>query len=166
MILTLCPITKELSRLAFDCGHPQLNQFLRHYAYKNDQLSIGKTFLALSDSHQLAGYLCLSSAQIGAESLPQDQRKFLPRYPVPALRISKLAVDLSYQKKGVGSYLLKQALQKTLQISQNVGIYAVLVDAIDPRAQSFYIKYGFIPFHHNPLCLFLPIKTIEEATRR
>lgn len=163
MALSLSPITKSLAKAPFDCGYEELNQYLRHYAFKNDQLSIGKTFIALNQNQEVTGYLTLSSAHILAEHLPDDRRSKLPRYPIPAFRIGKLAVDRRFQSSGVGRWLLTQAFLKAVVVSENVGVYAVLVDAIDDKAKSFYLKYGFIAFESHPLTLFLPLDTIKAA---
>ncbi len=163
MTLTLVPITRSLSKAPFDCGYRELNHYLRHYALKNDQLSIGKTFVATTETGRVAGYLTISTAGIAAESLPDELRASLPRYPVPAMRVGRLAVDLQFQGAGVGRWLLTQAFRKAVVVSQHVGMYAVLVDAIDERAKAFYLKYGFIPFEGHPLTLFLPVATILSA---
>jgi len=156
------PVSESLTKLDFDCGYPDLNNYLRHYALKNDRLSIGKTFIALSDS-EIAGYFTISTAQILANDLPEDIKKKLPRYPVPAFRIGKLAVKKEFQGLGVGKWLLTKALEKAVLISSEVAIYAVLVDAIDEKAKLFYLKYGFVPFQEFSLTLFLPIDTIKKA---
>jgi len=161
--LTLATVNKPLTKAKFDCGYPELNQYLSRYALKNDRLSIGKTFVALTDMQEVAGYLTVRSAQIAANSLPEDITVALPRYPVPAFRIGKLAVDLRFQGSGVGRWTLTQALRKALEVSQTVGVFAVLVDAIDEKAKGFYLKYGFIPFEAHPLTLFLPLTTIKIA---
>jgi hypothetical protein len=54
-MLSLVPVTKPLAKAAFDCGYPELNLYFRQYAYKNDQLSIGKTFVAITEADQVAG---------------------------------------------------------------------------------------------------------------
>jgi GNAT superfamily N-acetyltransferase len=149
--------------MPFDCGYPELNQYLRQYALKNDQLSIGKTFIALNEAQEVAGYLTISTAQIAADNLPDSVRAGLPRYPVPAFRIGKLAVDRRFQGSGAGRWILTQALQKSVEVSNSVGLFAVLVDAIDETAKGFYLKYGFIPFEAHPLTLFLPLATIKSA---
>ncbi len=164
--MTLVPVNKLLVKAPFDCGYPELNQYLRHYAFKNDQLSIGKTFIALTKAEEIVGYFTLSTAQIVTESLPDELRIKLPRYPVPAFRIGKLAVDRRFQGSGAGRWMLTHALQKALEVSRNVGLFAVLVDAIDEKAKQFYLKYGFIPFTGQPLTLFLPLATIKAATGR
>ena len=161
--MTLSPISKALQKSPFDCGNPVLNDYFRFYAFKNDQLSIGKTFVALDDLGAVTGYMTLSNAQIEVDLLPETLRLKLPRYPVPALRIGKLAVDLRCQGTGAGSWLLRSALEKALSVSKSVGIFAILVDAIDEKAKTFYLKYGFIPFAGHPLTLFLPLATIVSA---
>jgi len=163
VILSLEPVSKALQKQPFDCGNPILNDYFRFYAFKNDQLSIGKTFVALNELDTVTGYMTLANAQIEADLLPETLKAKLPRYPIPAFRIAKLAVDLRYQGSGVGSWLLRSALEKALSVSASVGIYAVIVDAIDEKAKSFYVKYGFVAFSEYPLTLFLPITTIASA---
>ena len=163
MNFVLVPVNKALTKMPFDCGYPELNQYLRQYALKNDQLSIGKTFIAITEDHEVAGYLTISTAQVAADTLPDDVRAKLPRYPVPAFRIGKLAVDRRFQGSGTGRWILTQAFLKAVEVSNSVGVFAVLVDAIDEKAKGFYLKYGFIPFEAHPLTLFLPLATIKAA---
>lgn len=163
MILSLEPVSKTLQKQSFDCGNQILNDYFRFYAFKNDQLSIGKTFVALNELDTVTGYMTLANAQIEVDLLPETLKTKLPRYPIPAFRIAKLAVDLRYQGSGVGSWLLRSALEKALSVSASVGIYAVIVDAIDEKAKSFYVKYGFMAFSEFPLTLFLPVTTIASA---
>ena len=159
----MAPISKALQKAPFNCGNQVLNDYFRFYSFKNDQLSIGKTFVALDDFDAVTGYMTLSNAQIEADLLPDAIRAKLPRYPVPAFRIGKLAVDLRYQGTGVGAWLLRAALEKALSVSTSVGLYAIIVDAIDGKAKAFYQKYGFIAFADHPLTLFLPLATIASA---
>lgn len=163
MNLTLVPVTKSITKASFDCGYSDLNQYLRHYALKNDQLSISKTFVAVTETEQVAGYMTISTAQIAAETLTEELQIKLPRYPVPAFRIGKLAVDLRLQGSGIGRWILTEALIKAVEVSKSVGLFAVLVDAIDDKAKSFYLKYGFIPLNGHPMSLFLPLATIKAA---
>lgn len=163
MTVSLVPISKALQKAPFDCGYPVLNDYYKHYALKNDALLVGKTFVAVDESHIVTGYMTLSNAQIESSTLPESMKAALPRYPVPAFRIAKLAVDVKYQGMGVGSWLLRNALQRALDISASVGIFAVLVDAIDDTAKGFYLKYGFIPLQDHALTLFLPLATIRKA---
>lgn len=163
MKLSLVPISKTLQKAPFDCGYPVLNEYFRLYALKNDRMSIGKTFVAVDKDEGVVGYMTLASAQVEAWSLPEEMRAKLPRYPVPAFRIARLAVDTRFQGSGTGSWLLHQALERALSVSAEVGLYAVIVDAIDEKAKGFYLKYGFEAFTEYPLTLFLPMATIARA---
>jgi GNAT superfamily N-acetyltransferase len=165
MEFSLVPLSKIHKAKSFDCGYQSLNDYIKHYALKNDRLSISRTFVTCMENGNVVGYISLSNAQILAESLPEDIRSKLPRYPVPALRIARLAVDRNMQGLGLGSWLLKQAFVKALQISETTGIYAVLVDAIDEKAKLFYLKYGFISLSCDSLTLFLPLQTIYNAVQ-
>jgi GNAT superfamily N-acetyltransferase len=166
MNLSLVPLSKALAKAPFDCGYPELNDYLRRYSVKNDKLSIGKTLLALTDTGELAGYFTVSSAQIAADALPEETKSKLPRYPVPVFRIGKLAVDHRFQGKGAGRSLLTQALLKAVEVSHSAAVFAVLVDATDEKAKAFYLRYGFIPFEKHPQILCLPLATIETAIRQ
>jgi predicted N-acetyltransferase YhbS len=84
----------------------------------------------------------------------------LPRYPVPVVLLGRLAVAKSHQNKGLGSLLLTDALQRVLQASQVMAVYAVVVDALNERAAEFYQQFGFIPMPSQPLKLFLPIESV------
>jgi GNAT superfamily N-acetyltransferase len=161
-VIVLAGIKKEYQKAAFDCGIEELNQYLKYYALKNDLMNIGKTFVALVEEI-VAGYVTLSGAQISKEALPEAVRQTLPRYPVPVMLIGKIAVDLRFQNKGIGAFLLSQALEKALGISQTMGLYAVVVDAIDENAKGFYLRYGFIPFKESSLRLFLSMREIRES---
>lgn len=163
MNLSLVSISKKLQKAPFDCGYPVLNEYYRLYSVKNDRMSIGKTFVAVDENECVIGYETLASAQVEARSLPEAIQAKLPRYPVPAFRIAKLAVDTRYQGAGVGAWLLRQAFEKALSVSQDVALYAVIVDAIDEKAKGFYTKYGFESFDEYPLTLFLPLATIAQA---
>jgi|GEM_PF-6754042 len=101
MTLTLVSLTKALSKAAFDCGYPELNQFLRHNALKNGELSIGKTYVAVNEVDQLVGYVPISAAQIAAEALPEDIRSRLPAILFPP------SASVSLQSIGVSKALAR-----------------------------------------------------------
>ncbi|PSB01850.1 GNAT family N-acetyltransferase [Merismopedia glauca] len=157
-------LEKTHQKDTFDCGYPNLNEYLKKYARQNHNKSIAKTFAAISPSGSLKieGYYTVSASTIEYESLPPSDRSKIPAYPVPAALIGKLAVDRSAQGKGLGGELLVDALLRSLRASQEIAIYAVRVDAIDERAKEFYLKYEFIPFEDRPLSLFLPLATIAR----
>lgn len=161
-----CSIDDDtVNRGNFDCGVPKLNDYLKKYAKQNDKRGIAKTFVAISEGENkdVAGYYSVGMAEIKRESLPAIYRRGIPRYPVPAMRLSRLAVALAIQGRGLGEELLMQCFRKAVRLSSEVGIFAVIVDAKNQPVKEFYWKYGFIPFEDNELSLFIPISTITNS---
>ena len=158
-------ISRGVNRQDFDCGVDSLNAYLKKYAWQNFKKNVGVTILTFERGkrNKILGYYTVSMAQIDFEHLPPELSKGLPRYPVPAMRIGRLAVNRSAQAKGVGSALLRDALQRAIAISTEVGTCVVLVDAINEQAKSFYEHYGFVALEDLPLALVLPVTTIAQA---
>lgn len=148
----------------FDCGYPQLNQFLQKYASQNYQKNYSLTFVATrEESNIVLGYYSVSASSIEFINLPDSVKKTLPKYPAPVMLIGQLAVDKTMQGQGLGKILLIHALKKAVKISEEMGIFAVRVDAIDEKSKNFYLKYGFIPLINYPFSLILPIRTIIKS---
>ena len=106
------------------------------------------------------GYYSLSAGSLDANDLPEGLRRKLPRYPVPVVLLARLAVSKSRQGQGLGSILLADALQRIVQASQVIAVYAVVVDPLDNRAAEFYQQFGFVPLHSQALKLFLPMGSV------
>jgi len=123
---------------------------------------ISRVFVACGcqDESSVLGYYTLSTISIDLSSLPDRVAKKLPRHPIPAALIGRLAVDISAQGKGIGKMLLSNAVRRTLAVSDEIAIYAMVVDAINQEAESFYKRYGFSPLaERNRSRLFLPLKS-------
>ena len=149
-------------REGFNCGDAALNDFLLRQAGQQQRRGFGKTYVAVAeDGVTVMGFVTVSAGQIATASLPVQLK--LPRYPAPMLRIGRLAVDVRYQGKGIGQDLLVFALRLAVEFSQRVGLYAVVVDAKHAKARAFYVKLGFIACVDNPLCLYLPVATLEQS---
>ena len=110
----------------------------------------------------LAGYYTLAAASFPAGDLPLDLLKRLPRYPtLPAALIGRLAIDARHQGKGLGVALLGDAAQRVLK--GDIKAFAIIVDARDENAASFYRRHGFRPFASRPLSLYQPLAVIKAA---
>ena len=155
------PLDKSFNKSAFDCGKPQLNEYLKKYAWQNQKRRYSITFVAtIENTKEIAGYYCTSASSIEFAKIPDAVNKKLPKYPAPVMLIGQLAVDKNMQGKGLGKLLLMHALSRAVRISSEIGIFAVIVDAMDQQAKDFYLKYGFIPLKDAKFSLILPIKTI------
>ena len=95
--------------------------------------------------------------------MPDDERKGLPRYPVPTALIARLAVDTSAQGRGLGRELLMDGISRIVHAADEIGIHAVEVEAKDRKAHSFYEKYGFASLLDDPQHMFLSIKVAKRA---
>ncbi|UTC74924.1 GNAT family N-acetyltransferase [Treponema sp. OMZ 792] len=146
----------------FDCGIEQLNEFLSRYAIKNEELGIGRTFVALNANNRILGYFTLATAQVAYQEIPDEYRDKLPKYPIPALRIARLAVDKELQGKGIGGWLLSQVFIKVIQVADITGLYLIIVDAKE-TSKNFYEHYGFQKFMDEDLSYFMVIDTIRKA---
>lgn len=146
----------------FDCGETALNEFLARQAGQQQRKDFGKTYVALAEGEDaIAGFVTLSAGQVATTDLPAQLK--LPRYPVPILRVGRLAVDKRFQGQGVGRDLLAFALRLALDFSERVGLYAVVVDAKDERAATFYRRLGFCPTLDDGLCLYLPLSVLRQT---
>jgi GNAT superfamily N-acetyltransferase len=162
MALRIELVDGHAGRHSFDCGVAALNDFLSRQAGQQQRKGFGKTYVALADGEDvIGGFVTVSVGQVAATELPPDLK--LPRYPVPILRIGRLAVDNRLQGQGVGHELLAFALHLALDFSERVGLYAVVVNAKDDRVAGFYRKLGFRPTLGDALCLYLPLAVLRQT---
>lgn len=165
MDIEIVQISKKIKAKNFNCNIEELNRYLRQFAIPNDKKNIGKTFVAVKKTEHTIpiGYYTVSMAQILFNDLPDSIKKGLPRYPIPAMRIGKLAIDSNFQGNHIGAKLLKDALLRAVRISSQVALHFIIVDAIDEKAKSFYLKYGFTALDENPLTLVISLETVKMA---
>jgi GNAT superfamily N-acetyltransferase len=155
-------------RESFDCGVDALNIFLKQHANQNQSKNMSKAYVAVvavsaDDRKKIYGYYTLSAGHIECDQLPKSLKTKLSKYPVLIARIGRLAVDNEYKGQGVGGFLLHDAFTKVLNIADMMGVFAVVVDAKNDDAKSFYGSYGFTELQDSKLTLFLPITTIKSV---
>ena len=161
-------------RSRFRSGNPDLDRFFRSYAGQNQfRHHVGVTYVAVEENEVL-GYLTVAPGGIEIDDLPAPQRKRLPRYPLPVLRLARLAVDSRVRGRGLGEQLLRFALGLALTMAEDYGCVGVAVDA-KPGAEPFYGRYGFRPLEvvegHSdarprPTVMFLPTSEILAGAPR
>jgi GNAT superfamily N-acetyltransferase len=156
--------THKHDRAAFSCGVAPLDAYLKTQANQDAKKKIAVTYvLCEPDSAVIIGYYTISAASIETTRLPNELAKRLPRYDaLPAMLIGRLAIDQHYRGQGFGEYLLVNALRRCLNVSQEIGAMAVLVDAKDEGAVQFYERYGFRRFADRSMSLYMPMEDIRQ----
>lgn len=154
---------RKHDRSGFSCGAPELDRYIRELATQDIRRDMARVFVASRpDDPTVWGYYSLSAASFCRDGLPQVQARRLPRYPVPAVLLGRLAVDAGAQGAGLGAHLLVDVLVRVLGASQALAVHAVVVEARDEAAAGFYRKFGFLRFEQAPRRLFLPLGTIRR----
>jgi GNAT superfamily N-acetyltransferase len=158
-------------RSGFRSGNIDLDRFFQRYAGQNQfRHHIGTTYVAVQGDH-VTGFVTVSSGEMVAEKLTKKLRQRLPAYPLPILRVARLAVDEHFQGHGIGRLLLRAMLELALEMRDRVGCIGVVVDA-KPDAVAFYSALGFDPIglvggalgdRPEPVAMFLPIGQIAAA---
>ncbi len=153
--------SKVHDRSAFSCGASELDAYIRRLASQDMRRDVARVFVATGpDAEAVVGYYTLSAVHFRRETLPADQAKRLPYYPVPGALLGRLAVDSSKQDLGLGVYLLMDAITRVHSASQTVAVQALVVEARDDSSVAFYRKFGFGEFVDDRRRLFLPMATL------
>jgi GNAT superfamily N-acetyltransferase len=158
-------IAKRHDRNAFDCGDPDLNEFLRRFARQSHDQGAAKTFLAIDDASgkEILGFYSLAAASLSYERAPHVVRRGLAQHEVPGFRLARLATHLNLQGQGLGGQLLLGAGRRCLRAAAEVGGVALLIDAKSERAARWYMSYGAVPLQDAPRTLVLALSTVEAA---
>ena len=159
------PIARHHDRKNFDCGSPDLNQYLDRYARQNHESGGAKTFVAVgaAEPAQVLGYYSISPGSVEFARVPAVVTRKLGRYEVPVFRLGRLAVQRSLQGKGLGGDLLLAAGGRALAVAGEVGGVALAIDAKDDRAAGWYERFGAIKLLDDPLKLILPLAVLADA---
>jgi len=155
----------------FSSGNPDLDRFFHRFAGQNQfRHHIGVTY-ATVDGGDTLGFVTVAASEIAIDALPAARRGRLPRYPLPVLRVARLAVSVSARGRGIGQALLRHALRLARRTAAEIGCVGVVVDA-KPEALGFYLRYGFEPLsvvegalldRPEPTLMFLPLSAIPPA---
>jgi len=161
---------KRHDRSTFDCGESELNNFIQTRAAKHREIGISRTMLLPgSDSlpngkYPIYAFYTIAPSSIEREHLPEAWSKKLPRYPVPVFLLAQIAVYREYQNKGLGKVTLTKALEYLWGINFHMSAFAIIVDCLNDKAESFYLKYGFKPMYkdNGKIRMFIPMKVVSK----
>lgn len=156
----------------FQCGEPSLDEYIHHLLARDeaDRTAVAYALLARIDpapARRVLGYFTLSSYTFSKrQARRRDRDRYLGVYdPVPAILIGRLALDMAYQGRGLGNALLAAALREALEVSQQLGATAVVVQALHDLAAAFYAHLGFTRFRDEPNQLYVPLETFVRGIR-
>jgi GNAT superfamily N-acetyltransferase len=140
----------------FDSGNSQLDDWLKNRAIKNAMEGASRTYVLCTED-VVIGFYCLANGSVVQSVATGKVRRNMPD-PIPVMVIGRLAIDRSWQGKGLGRALLRDAILRTLQASEIAGIRAILVHAISEKAKVFYEKCGFMASPIDEMTLMIRIK--------
>ncbi len=146
----------------FRCTEPELESWLKQRARKNQHDGASRCFV-LCDGVTIAGYYALAAGSILHAQAPGNIRRNMPD-PIPVVVLGRLAIHTNYQGRGLGADLLKDAVLRSLRLSREMGIRALLCHAVNENAKRFYLHHGFIESVDEPMTLMLNLSKLAALT--
>jgi GNAT superfamily N-acetyltransferase len=149
----------------FDCGEGSLNLWLERHARAAQGSGSAQTFVVTDDEQdgRVVGYHAIAAASIEHVDATDRAKKGMPRHPIPALLLARLAVDKSVAGKGLGAFLLRDAVLRAVSASDDLGIRILLAHALHEKARAFYLRFGFEESPTDDLNMQIIIKDVRAA---
>jgi len=148
------PRTAQHDTSQFVRRQASLSSWLGKRARANTASGASRTYVVCAPDLQVIGYYALSAGSIAAASVTGRVRRNMPD-PLPVIVLGRLAVHTDWSGRGIGGGLLKDAVLRSIQASELIGVRALLCHAIDEEATGFYLKHGFVASPLEPLTLML-----------
>lgn len=156
------PLTALHDVSSFSCGKPPLDHWLKARALSNQQKGF-TAVLVVHEAGRVVGYYGLAPTAVVPDRLPRSIRTGQPPDPVPCLLLGQLATDTQWAGRGIGTGLLKHALERCVRAAALVGGRSLMVNAVDADAAAFWRRRGFLPSRDEPLILFRAIADIAAS---
>jgi GNAT superfamily N-acetyltransferase len=144
----------------FACGGAVLDEWLKRRALANQLSGASRTFVVADSDQRVFGYYAMAAGAVSRQIVTSAVRRIMPD-PVPVMVLARLAVDHRAQGLELGGALLQDAVNRAVAVSQNAGVRALLVHALDDRAKQFYEHYGFQASPLHPMTLMLRLNTVK-----
>lgn len=148
----------------FECGEYVLDNWLKRRAMSNQVSGASRTFVVVDKFNYVFGYYSMAPGAVSHQLATRSIRRNMPD-PVPVMVLGRLAVDLRAQGIKLGAALLQDAVNRSIVVSQNTGVRALLVHALNDRAKQFYEHYGFQESPQHPMTLMLRLNVPNLVTR-
>jgi GNAT superfamily N-acetyltransferase len=156
------PLTAANELSEFTCGKPTLDRWLKTRALQNQEKGF-TAVIVVHEAGRVVGYYGLAPTAVVPDVLPRAIRTGQPPDPVPCLLLGQLATDNAWAGRGIGTGLLKHALERCVTAAGLIGGRALLVNAVDAEAAAFWKRRGFVPSKDDPLVLFRSIAAIAAS---
>ena len=156
------PLNRKHILSGFDCGNTALNEWLIRHSMQSQGSGAAKTFV-VADAARVVGYFSLTVGHIDTLEAPERIRKGMGSFPIPVVILARLAVSKANQGVGIGRGMLQDAIRRTLTISEQAGIRAMLTHPIDAEAERFYLRFGFVPSPLRKGQLLLLLKDARKS---
>jgi GNAT superfamily N-acetyltransferase len=155
------PLSDKHQLGSFDCGVPELNDWLMRRAMPNQLEGASRTFV-VSDETGVVAYYALASGGIIPKATPGRFRRNMPD-PIPVAVLGRLAVARSQHGKGLGRALFRDSAKRVLNAAESLGIRGLIVHAISEDARAFYLALGFMPSPLEPMTLMVTLNDLRAA---
>jgi GNAT superfamily N-acetyltransferase len=158
-------LTEAHDSSTFDSGEPALDDWLRRRAWDNLLMAASRTYVVCQKgSERIVGYFALSMGQILAQEATGSMRRNMPKQ-IPAILLGRLAIDRAWQSKGLGRALLADAVRRSLRAASEVSARLVIVHAISPAAEAFYLHHGFTRLPVETPTLALDLVKLQKLSK-
>jgi GNAT superfamily N-acetyltransferase len=154
-------LTGEHDLSGFECGVPELDDWLKRRALQNEASRASRTFVVVADG-RVVGYYALATGAVAHRAATGRVRRNMPE-PIPVMVLGRLAVHREYQGSGLGAGLLRDALLRTLRAADLAGIRAILLHAVNEDAKRFYLHHGFAESPVDPMTMMITLADVEKA---
>lgn len=145
----------------FNSGNPTLDSWLKTRARANQEGGASRTYVVANDD-RVVGYYALATSSIAHRDTTGGFRRNMPD-PIPVVALARLAIDASFQKRGLGRNLVQDAGKRVIAAADLVGVRGMIVHAIDEEARRFYVKCGFVPSPTGPMTLMVSLSVLKGS---
>lgn len=151
------PLTAAHETSQFACSHPALSTWLARRALANAVSGASRTYVICASDQRVVGFYALAAGSVEMQAAPNKLRRNMPD-PLPVVVLGRLAVHAEWAGRGLGTALLKDAVMRSMQAAELIGVRAMLCHAIDDEAKAFYLKHGFAESPTDPLIVMLGLR--------
>lgn len=145
----------------FNSGETSLDDWLRRRARANQVTGASRTYVVCEQT-RVIGYYALASGAVTVASAHGRFRRNMPD-PIPVAVLARLAVDVAWQRHGIGRALFSDAVGRVIHAASAIGIRGIVVHAISEAARSFYLGLGFEPSPGPPMLLMVTLADAHAA---